>query len=244
MLPNQIDRTDVANTIQDIVLSDKFALVNLSQNNKIRMDLLKKCLGIIITQILILISTFLFVLEFDTQLLIKNKYLECACFSIIMVGIFLLACLKKTFQKVPINYIILIVWTVAESILINSFLIDVKTELVIIIYLYVLIPLFVIYICISNSNDYHSLMYLKYVSFFLSSFTIMLLFYFEIYIVYYFLVAMLHSVYLVLNMQRVFSANEYSIDDYILISLFIYLDFIFISTKMLLILIKSVADNF
>ncbi len=84
----------------------------------IRRDFVKKVYGILSVQLLV---TFLLVcLTFSNQVkdfYLKNAWLVYVCAIIGLIIMIIFACFKTTVRKFPLNYILLLIWTLCEAVI-------------------------------------------------------------------------------------------------------------------------------
>jgi FtsH-binding integral membrane protein len=218
----------------------------LSVNYMMRLGFIRKVYSVLTFQLILtaLIASIGFI---DS---VKNYYMNnwwpfWVSFGIMIVTCIAISCFKTAARTVPTNYILLFLFTASESIII-SFLIsainDPKIIAIAAISTIVVTSVLTIYAC-TTKTDFTFLSGILFVS--LSLLVVLGFFYIwmpePLKLLYCFLGLILYSVYLIYDTQLVMGkfGLEYSIDDYIIASLNIYIDIIQIFLYILTILSKK-----
>lgn len=230
--PQQKQRSFLEDEIneQPYVESDTFNQEIIFQ--KMRIGFIRKVYGILSVQLLItstfVVLTFLPPVAFFVQMNIELFYLAlCTSFGIIIM----LICFPELYRTVPINYIMLFIWTVCESYLVGTASSFYPPEIVLVAAgLTTVIVLTLTVYSFTTETDFTvhaALLYSLSMVLFLWGLFI-LIFGFFLYTLYCVLGVILFSVYLIFDTQLIIGkyGKEYGIDDYIIAALNIYIDII------------------
>lgn len=198
----------------------------------LRMGFIRKVYGILSLQLLI---TSVFVgLTFFREVkyfMYENIGLFWAAMGLSLLIIFSLLCFPSLFRTFPANYIILFVWTVCEAYMVGTASAFNPPEIVLTAALLTALVTFslTLYACTTKTDFTFLGGFLFVVTTIMIFWGIFyLIFGFFLYTVYCVLGVILYSVYLIFDTQLIMGkfGLEYSIDDYILAAISIYIDII------------------
>lgn len=202
-------------------------------NKQMRLGFIRKVYGVLSVQILItaLVSSIGFITEVQDYYR-TTTWPFWTCFALMLIVLIPLACFKKVARKVPLNYILLFTFTVCEAIMLSfafAAIDDWKIVLTAAVMTVAIVIALTAYAC-TTKTDFTFLGGILFVSctlmFLLGLFSI--IFGGFLHTLYCCLGVIVFSIYLIFDTQLVMGqcGLEYSVDDYILASLNIYLDII------------------
>ena len=218
----------------------------VSVNTMMRLGFIRKVYGVLTSQLIVtvLIASIGF-LDPVRNYYINNWWPFWVCFGLLLTTCIALTCFRNVARSVPLNYILLFLFTASESILISYMIAavnDPKTVVIAAVSTVVVTSVLTIYAC-TTKTDFTFLIGILYV-------TVVLMFVLGLFYIwmpeplrlfYCFLGLILYSIYLIFDTQLVMGkfGIEYSIDDYIIASLNIYIDIIQIFIYILSILSRK-----
>ena len=214
--------------------SDSYNLMGdgVNVDDMMRLGFIRKVYGILSLQLSITVAlTALTFLDPVKNFLITNVWLFWTCLGLSIFIIIPLICCRSVAQKVPLNYILLITWTLCESVMVATCCSFYDPQVVItagVLTAAVTISL-TIYAC-TTKTDFTLLGGLLSVGICLLIFFGIFSFAFGrvLHTFYCVLGVLVYSIYLIFDTQLVMGkfGNEYQIDDYIIAAIMIYIDII------------------
>ncbi len=198
----------------------------------IRIGFIRKVYGILTVQMLITVAIASIGLNEDTKEFLKeNPIYFYIAIGLSLVVIIPLVCCKKVAKKVPLNYILLFVWTMLEGFIVANAIAyyDPKTVMMAAAGTAGISISLTIYACYTKTDfTYCGGMLFCMLAIFTIFGIIMLITGFFINAIYCILGLALFSLYLIYDTQLIMGKHgrEYSIDDYVIAALNIYLDIV------------------
>lgn len=204
----------------------------ISINKRLRLGFIRKVYSILAFQLIITASFVATTMIYDVRLfLARNFELFYLSLFVSLVTIILLVCFHNLSRKVPVNYALLTIFTVAESYMVGTISAFNPPEIVLTAAcLTALVVISLTIYAFTTKTDF------TFLGGFLFSFTMIMLFWgifmlifgFFWYTLYCVLGVLLFSIYLIFDTQLVLGrfGYKYSIDDYIVAALNIYIDII------------------
>lgn len=224
--PNQVLNQDFDNKSQETYGSDKVEI-------NMRLGFIRKVYGVLSAQLIFtaLLSSIGF-LDSVRSYYMTTMWLFWFAFAITLVTCFALACFQSLARSVPMNYMLLFLFTAGESIMLSylfAAINDVKIVVIAAVATVVVCSALTVYAC-TTKTDFTFLGGLLFVC--VSLMFVLGLFYIWypqfLKLLYCFLGLILFSIYLIFDTQLVMGKYglEYEIDDYIIAALNIYMDII------------------
>ena len=207
----------------------------------IRRNFIRKVLGIIFCQMMVSVAFVLAALFIDAfkTFQSENVYLFLVAIFVEILLFIMLICNKQLCKRVPYNYIVLFIFTIAVSYILSFICARTKPEAVLVatIATSLIVILLGLFTCLSNrdlTTNVGILLYLPVGGIFL----ILFLSVWPIYIVQIvicLIVVLIFSAFLAYDLQKLSGkfGIEYSIDDYVFAALMIYIDIIMIFKNLL-----------
>jgi len=200
----------------------------------IRMGFIRKVYGIITFQLLITISlSSLSFFDIFRTFFLTNFWLFWTFFALNIVMIILIAFFRNLVRRVPINYIILTLWTICISYMVAT--ICAKYEPSIVITAAVLTASVTVsltaYVCWAKNDFSFIISFLCVLGMLVATFIVFIIFFPYLYSFYCFLGVLAYSFYLIFDTLVIFGSrigDDYLEDDYIICSMMIYIDIIMI----------------
>lgn len=204
------------------------------KDNKVRLGFIRKVYLILSAQLLI---TFFFVLiaflsDSFQQFQRDNVWLVIVCAVVTLITIYALACYRKIARSVPINYILLLVFTLAESYIVSYIASQYNVDTVLIaagltVGMVVGLTLYAIF----TKTDFTKcggILVVCLVVFIIGGIIMIFIRNFWARIIYACIGVILFGIYLVFDTQLVIGKNSrmYSIDDYVMAAANLYIDII------------------
>ena len=225
--PNEAPNKNIEREGSDIELG-----VERTFDKQLRMGFIRKVYGILSAQLLITVAFVgcSFIPEVNT-FMYNNIGLFYAAMCLNIIIIFSMVCFPRLFRSVPTNYILLMVWTICEAYMVGTVTAFNPPEIVMTAAaLTAAVSVALTVYAWTTKTDF------TFLGGFLFVFTfvmlmwglLMLIFGFFLYTLYCVCGVILFSVYLIFDTQLIMGrfGMEYSIDDYILAALNIYIDII------------------
>lgn len=205
----------------------------VSVNTMMRLGFIRKVYGVLTAQLIVtvLIASIGF-LDSVKNFYSTNWWPFWVCFGLLFITCLALTCFRKVARSVPLNYILLFVFTASESIIISYMIAmvnDPKIVVIAAVSTVVVTSVLTIYAC-TTKTDFTFLVGILFVA--LALMIVLGIFYMwmpePLRLLYCFLGLILYSIYLIFDTQLVMGkfGIEYSIDDYIIASMNIYIDII------------------
>ena len=210
----------------------------------IRIGFIKKVYSIIFVQLL-LTTTIVFACMSITGLKrfqLENPAVKWICFGILVVILIMLACFTETFKKVPLNYILLLIFTLCESYLTALLCNTTEPRLVLMAACLTtgIVLALTLYACVTDT-DYTRLGAILFCAgMILLVGSILLIFVYNkvLHLVLTCLGVLLFSIYLIYDTQLILGRGKYKLteDDYIIGALIVYADIIALFSELLTLL--------
>lgn len=209
-------------------------------NREIRRGFIKKVYGILSIQLLltVLVSSFTINQGFK-KFIFEQTWMVFLCLGLNLTTMITLICSKKYARTVPINYILLIIFTLSEAYLVASICAVADYRIVLTAAgLTAVVTLALTIYAINTESDITMLGGVLFASLTILVFLTLVSFFLRLDFIYYIccgLGALVYSVYLVYDTQLIMGkfGNDYQVDDYILAALMIYIDIIQIFVELL-----------
>jgi FtsH-binding integral membrane protein len=213
---------------QRIIIGDQEEIIEA----KLRIGFIRKVYGILSIQLLITVIFVAFAFEPRINLfLYKNIGLFYGAMTLNLTILFSMVCFPQLFRTVPTNYILLFIWTFCEGYMVATVASFNPPEIVLTAAaLTALVSLGLTFYAFTTKTDF------TFIGGFLFVMTLVMLFWgifilifgFFLYTLYCVLGVILFTIYLIFDTQLILGrfGNKYSLDDYILASLNIYIDII------------------
>ena len=214
-------------------------------NSKIRNDFIVKVYSILLVQILMtsLVVFFSYTSKSFNDFLYNNSFFYLVSLTILLTSIFIVLCNTQLLRTVPYNYIFLIAFTLAESYFLAAITCsyDKQTVLISLLFTFVMVLTLTIY-ALKTETDitvYGGVLFCLLTLSILCGIILIFIRIDFLILVYNIIVLIIFAAYIVFDTQLMVGKNngmKYSIDDYILASINLYLDIINLFIQLLSIL--------